>query len=45
MTEWVLVRVKRSWVPDWFFAAVFSFCPTWLWPVRQLLTKDVTDAS
>lgn len=37
--QWVLVRPKRDWVPDWLFRAVFFVCPTWLWPVRQILTR------
>ena len=40
MNSWVLVREKRSWVPDWLFTAIFRIIPTWCWPMRQILTRN-----
>jgi hypothetical protein len=46
---WTLVRVKRTWVPEWVWR---FFCPSWVtpewrpaaWePLKSILTRKVED--
>jgi hypothetical protein len=39
--EFVLVRIKRVWVPEWVFYCYAKTLPPWVWPFRQLFTAKV----
>lgn len=41
--QYVLVRVKREWVPDWLYSFYSAVFPTWLEPFRWIVHREVDD--
>jgi len=40
--EWVMVAVKRDWVPEWLYR-LYSYLPSWLQPFQWIFNRKVNN--